>query len=38
MGSEYRLVVNMRYDLGRVYIRHVLSHEEYDELTAKGTL
>ena len=37
-GNKYRLVVNMRYDLGRVYIRHGLSHEDYDELTAKGTL
>ena len=37
-GNKYRLVVNVRYDLGRVYIRHVLTHEEYDEMTAKGAL
>ena len=37
-GNKYRLVVNMRYDLGRVYIRHVLTHAEYDEKTAAGTL
>ena len=37
-GNKYRLVVNMRYDLGRVYIRHVLTHAEYDERTANGTL
>lgn len=32
-GNKYRLVVTMRYDLGRVYIRHVVTHEEYDKLT-----
>lgn len=37
-GNKYRLVVNMRYDLDRVYIRHVLTHEEYDERTRNGTL
>ena len=37
-GNKYRLVVNVRYDLGRVYIRHVLTHEAYDEMTAEGTL
>ncbi len=31
-GNKYRLVVTMRYDLGRVYIRHVTTHEEYDKL------
>lgn len=25
-GNKYRLVVDMRYDLGRVFIRHVLTH------------
>lgn len=29
-GNKYRLVVDMRYDLGRVYVRNVLTHEEYD--------
>jgi mRNA-degrading endonuclease HigB of HigAB toxin-antitoxin module len=24
-GNKYRLVVDMRYDLGRIYIRHVLT-------------
>lgn len=31
-GNKYRLVVTMRYDLGRVYIRHVVTHIEYDAL------
>jgi mRNA interferase HigB len=37
-GNKYRLVVDMRYDLGRVYIRHVLTHEEYDRRNKAGTL
>lgn len=37
-GNKYRLVVNMRYDLGRVYVRHVLTHAEYDELSARKAL
>lgn len=37
-GNKYRLVVDMRYDLGRVYVRKVLTHEEYDQETAHGTL
>lgn len=37
-GNKYRLVVDMRYDLGRVYIRHVLTHEEYDRRTREGRL
>lgn len=37
-GNKYRLVVTMRYDLQRVYIRHVLTHEEYDRLTESGGL
>ncbi len=37
-GNKYRLVVDMRYDLGRTYIRSVLVHEEYVRRTRKGTL
>jgi mRNA interferase HigB len=37
-GNKYRLVVDMRYDLGRIYIRHVLTHEEYDRRTQDGSL
>lgn len=39
-GNKYRLVVDMRYDLGqgRVYVRHVLTHTEYDRRTRDGTL
>lgn len=37
-GNKYRLVVDMRYDLGRVYVREVLTHEEYDRRSLKGLL
>lgn len=37
-GNKYRLVVDMRYDLGRVYVRDVLTHEEYDRRTKEGSL
>ena len=38
IGKQFRLVVDMRYDLGRVYIRHVLTHEEYERRMRRGTL
>ena len=37
-GSRYRLIVDMRYDLGRVYVRHVVTHAEYDRLMKRGLL
>ena len=37
-GNRYRLVVDMRYDLGRVYIRHVVTHADYDRLMKRGLL
>lgn len=37
-GNKYRLVVDIRYDLGRVYVREVLTHEEYDRRSIEGTL
>ncbi len=37
-GNKYRLVADMRYDLGRVYVRHVLTHDEYDRRSIEGTL
>jgi len=33
-GNKYRLVVHVRYDIGRVYIRFVGSHSEYDKVDA----
>jgi mRNA interferase HigB len=29
-GNKFRLVVAIRFDRGIVYIRHVLTHAEYD--------
>ena len=29
-GKKYRLIVAIRYDKGRAFIRHVLTHSEYD--------
>ncbi len=29
-GNQYRLVAEINYIFGRVYIRHVLTHAEYD--------
>jgi mRNA interferase HigB len=37
-GNKCRLVVDMRYDLGRVYVRDVLTHEEYDRKSIDGAL
>lgn len=37
-GNRYRLVVDMRYELGRVYVRHVVTHQEYDRLIRRGLL
>jgi mRNA interferase HigB len=37
-GNKHRLVVDMRYDLRRVYIREVLTHEEYDGRMRDGSL
>ena len=29
-GNQYRLIAEINYLYGRVYIRHVLTHSEYD--------
>lgn len=30
-GNKFRLIAAIHYDRGRVYIRHVLTHKEYDQ-------
>ncbi|MFK7806100.1 MAG: type II toxin-antitoxin system HigB family toxin [Anaerolineae bacterium] len=30
-GGNYRLIVRVEYQLQRVYIRHILTHAEYDK-------
>jgi mRNA interferase HigB len=37
-GNAYRLVVDMRYDLARVYVRHMVTHAEYDRLIRRKLL
>lgn len=37
-GNRYRLVVDLRYDLRRVYIRHVRTHAQYDRRVRDGIL
>jgi mRNA interferase HigB len=29
-GNKYRLVASIHFNRGKVYIRHILTHEEYD--------
>jgi mRNA interferase HigB len=29
-GNKYRLVASFHFNRGKVYIRHILTHEEYD--------
>ncbi len=29
-GNQYRLITEINYAGGRIYVRHVLSHAEYD--------
>ena len=29
-GNKYRLITAVHFNRGKVYIRHVLTHEEYD--------
>lgn len=36
--NDYRLVVDMRFDMGRAFIRHVVTHAEYSRLTKRGRL
>ena len=37
-GNNYRLVVDVRFDLGRVYVRHMVTHAEYERLMKRGGL
>jgi mRNA interferase HigB len=38
-GNKYRLIANVRYasetNMGRVWVRHVLTHAEYDQWSDK---
>ena len=30
-GNKYRLITSIHFKRGKVYIRHVLTHQEYDQ-------
>ena len=30
-GNKYRLIAVLHFDRGKLYVRHVLTHAEYDE-------
>jgi mRNA interferase HigB len=30
-GNKYRLITSIHFNRGKVYIRHVLTHQEYDK-------
>lgn len=30
-GNKYRLIASIHFNRGKVYIRHVLTHKEYDQ-------
>jgi mRNA interferase HigB len=34
-GNKYRLIAVIHFNRGKVYVRHVLTHEEYDRMTWK---
>ncbi len=34
-GNKYRLIASIHFNRGKVYIRHILTHEEYDKGTWK---
>jgi mRNA interferase HigB len=38
VAKQYRLVCDMRFDLSRAFIRHIVTHDEYDRLMKKGRL
>lgn len=35
-GNKYRLIAAIHFNRGKIYIRHVLTHEEYDKGTWKN--
>ena len=37
-GNKYRISATVRFDIQIVFIRHVMTHREYDRRNADGTL
>jgi len=38
IAKQYRLVCDMRFDLGRAFVRHIVTHDEYERLTKRRLL
>jgi mRNA interferase HigB len=38
IAGQYRLVCDLRFDLGRAFIRHIVTHDAYERLIKKGRL
>ena len=38
ISKQYRLVCDVRFDLARVFVRHVVTHGEYERLMKRGLL
>lgn len=36
-GNKYRLIAAIHHNRGKVFVRHVLTHAEYDRADWKGT-
>ncbi len=30
-GNKYRLIASLHFNRGKIYVRHVLTHQEYDK-------
>jgi mRNA interferase HigB len=37
-GNKYRLLVHVRYDIGIMFVKRVMTHADYDALNKAGTL
>lgn len=37
-GNRYRLIAHIHFNRGKIYVRHVLTHPEYDKGTWKKDL
>lgn len=37
-GNKYRLIAHIHFNRGKIYVRHVLTHPEYDKGTWKKDL
>ncbi len=34
-GNRFRLIVKIRYDIGRIFVRFIGTHKEYDKVDAE---